>query len=133
MPWTSGTYHAAVFHVYNGEDRTMHDTQWLMDMSYQAMPPPKFRIDCFDAGHYTFTDACRLIPSLMGNGDGCGTGERWNGGEEFTFIAYEKAQAILDSYLTAFMGANLSGYASHEEFLWTNHFPDDIDYQYLLP
>jgi dienelactone hydrolase len=133
MPWTSEAYDAAVFHVYNGEDNTMRDTQFLMDWSYETAPPPKYRIDCPDAGHYTFTDACRLIPSLMGDGDGCGTGERHDGGEPFAFIDYDRAQAILDSYLTAFLGASLSGYVPHAQYLWTNHFPEDIRYQYALP
>ena len=132
LPWSSPDYNAAVFHMYGDEDRTMHDTVFLMDWSYETAPPPKYRIDAFDAGHYTFTDSCILAPSLMGEGDGCGMGERFDGGEPFEYLDYLRAQRILDSYLTAFMGAQLSGYWSHQVFLWHNHFPDEIRYGYFL-
>ena len=133
FPWGSPDYGAAVMHFYGDEDRTMDDTRFLMDWSYEAAPPPKYRIDGPDCGHYSFTDACLLIPSLMGEGDGCGEGERIEGGEPFTFLPHDRAQAILDQYVTAFLGAHLSGYATHQAFLWENHFPDDIRYQYELP
>lgn len=132
MIWYEDDYHAAVLHMYGDEDRTMRDTVFFMDWGYDTAPPPKYRLDAFDGGHYTFTDACLLMPSLMGEGDGCGLGRRFSNDEEFEYLPQDKAQAILSSYTTAMMGFYLSGFESHRDFLLENHFPDEMRYTYTL-
>jgi dienelactone hydrolase len=125
-------FEAPIFYLYGVEDRNLSEPPYVVGECYERSNPPKYRIDCFDAGHYSFSDACRIVPSIVGYGDGCGEGHRLETGQPFEFISYKDAHAILDSYLTAFMGSYLCGYASHAEYLLDNHFPEEIAYTYEL-
>jgi len=126
-------FSASAMFMIGLEDNTMGDVTFLMRYDYDLCPPPKFKLEFFDGGHYTFTDVCILLPSLMGDGDGCGMGERRESGDEFEYIGHDEATAIINSYLTAFYGYNLRGEGHMQAYLFENHFTDDIDYECMFP
>jgi len=114
------------------EDSSVEEFTWLMRVDYRILSPPKFKLEFLDGGHYTFTDACILLPSLFGNKDGCGTGKRRWGGEEFEFIGHDQAFSIINPYATAFFGYNLRGDEHMGDFLEENHAPENIRYRKLM-
>ncbi len=133
VPIFPGNYNAAVMFMIGDEDRTLGDANPWIKLEYNLFPDPKHLMEIHDAGHYTFSDACNLIPTLLGNGDGCGTNTREGTDEEFSFIEKERGDAIITSYITAFFGSYLKSQASMYAYLYTNHFPEDIIYKRSSP
>jgi dienelactone hydrolase len=107
------------------EDKTVGVpyNSWIKKV-YEKSPLPKFLLEFPDGGHYTFTDACGLAPTLFGTGDGCGEGERYEDGSAFTYIDYEQAQFIQHAYITAFLEFALKQDAGYAPWLGSNHFPE---------
>lgn len=133
FPWRAEDFDgASTMWMIALEDDTLGDVTSLMRLDYGILPPPKFKLEFLDGGHYTFTDACILFPSLFGDGDGCGTGERRWGGEPFDFIDHDEAFSIINPYAAAFFGFNLRGDDHMGDFLEENHAPDDIRYRTLM-
>lgn len=133
FPWFYGEFDASLMFMIGLEDNTMGDVTFLMRFAYRISPAPKFKMEFRDGGHYTFTDACLLMPSLMGEGDGCGTGERRWGGEPFEYIDHDAAFEVINAQTTAFFGYNLRSEAHMEEYLRTNQPPEGIYYEYEMP
>ncbi|MBZ0272133.1 hypothetical protein K8I61_08855 [bacterium] len=133
FPWTSPGFDAARFFMFGLEDDSMGDATFLFRYDYAISPSPKVKVEMRDAGHYTFTDACLLLPSLFGDGDGCGMGNRRKTGEPFAFVDHAVAHAVIDPYLTAFYGYNLRGEASMAAFLGVNHAPELIEHESEIP
>ena len=133
FPWFYGDFEASLMFMIGIEDNTMGDVNFLMRLAYNISPAPKFRLEFFDGGHYTFTDVCLLMPSVFGDGDGCGTGERRWTGQEFEFIGHDEAFTIINPYTTAFFGYNLRGEEHMAAYLYDNHAPDDIKYKFEFP
>ena len=128
FPWGGDNFEASLMWMIGLEDETMGDATFLMRYDYRIAPPPKFKLEFKDGGHYTFTDACLLIPSLMGDGDGCGWGERRWTDEPFEYIEHDEAFSIINPYATAFFGFNLRGEEHMAQFLGENHFEEDVNY-----
>jgi len=133
FPWLPEGFDASTMFMIALEDDSMGDMIFFMRWGYDMAVPPKFKLEFFDSGHFTFTDVCDLIPSLMGDGDGCGMGERRATGEPFEFVGHDEAFAVIDSYVTAFFGYNLRSETHMLEFLLENRFPDRIEYDLELP
>lgn len=111
------------------EDHTLPDYIPLFELIHDWAIPPKAMVKMYDSGHYTFTNICDLIPSLMGTGDGCGEGERLRGGGLFEFLEAPIAWRIINTYTTAWLSWHLKG----EDFSYTlthNRFPRYMDYEY---
>ncbi|MCZ7584425.1 MAG: hypothetical protein M5R36_14380 [Deltaproteobacteria bacterium] len=133
FPIWDSAYNDPMMFWYAGEDETMEDVEPLVRfVDFPFAPSPKFLINLFDAGHYTFSDACILIPSLLGNGDGCGEGDRRETDEPFDYIEHDKAMQILNTYNTAFFGYTLKGQEEMLDVLTENLFPEDLDLKYEL-
>lgn len=105
---------------------------WIVGV-YRESPPPKFLIEFPDGGHYTFTDACGMAPTLFGTGDGCGEGNRYEDDSTFTYIDYQWAQTIVHAYATAFFDYTIKESKKYEPWLITNHYPEDIVLSSALP
>jgi len=133
FPWFAKPFDASLMWMIGREDNTMGDIIPLMRFDWRIAPPPKFRLEFYDGGHYTFTDACILVPSILGEEDGCGMGERRWGGAPFEYIEHDYAFSIIDAYATAFFGFNLRGDDHMAEYLTANHFPDDVNYHQRWP
>lgn len=119
--------------MMGAEDRTMGDYNPVVRfIDFPLLPAPKFLLSLYDAGHYTFTDACILIPSLMGDGDGCGDGTRRWTDEPFTFIPYEESTQLINTYLAAFYGYTLKGQEVMLDTLTNNLYPDEMMLMYEL-
>ncbi len=116
------------------EDKTVGNpyNSWIVGV-YENSPPPKFLLQFPDGGHYTFTDACGMTPTLFGTGDGCGEGTRYEDGSSFTYIDHQLAQAIQHAYITAFFDYTLKGVSPYEDWLVRNHYPQDILHSFALP
>ena len=132
FPWGADDFNAALMFAFGLEDNTMDTAYFLFRFDYAIANPPKFKMEFKEGGHYTFTDVCLLIPSLLGDGDGCGSGEhRWTG-EPFDYIEHDKAWSILNPYFTAFYGYNLRGEEHMGQYLEQNHAPDDMKYEWEM-
>ena len=81
-----------------------------------------------DGGHYTFSDACVLLPGYFLT-DGCGQGTRYEDGSTFTFIARLDAYALIDSVATAFFSSQLGGDASMAPLLRGNPSSSQLVYE----
>lgn len=116
-----------MMYMIAGEDRSVANpyNDWIRDV-YERSPTPKFFIEFPDGGHYTFSDACGIAPSLFGTGDGCGQGRRYEDGSPFEFIDYREAQAIQHAYALGFLEYALAGDRRYEPWLTTNHYPGRI-------
>jgi len=130
FPWCDESFSASTIHMIALEDDTMYDAIFVMRWAYSVFPRPKFKMEFINAGHYTFSDSCILLPSLMGDGDGCGIGERHETGEEFEFIDHDLAMEIISSYAVAFFSYVLNGDDSFIEYLSQNGYPDELEYEF---
>jgi len=93
---------------------------------YRRSPPPKLLLEFPDAGHYTFSDACALAPTLFGTGDGCGEGKRLADDSVFSFLDYEVAQIIQRAYITAFLFSMLKEDPSYLAWLDRDHYGEEL-------
>ena len=130
FPWGADDFTASLMFLFGLEDNTMNEAIYLFKFDYMIALPPKFKGEFPDGGHYTFTDACILLPSLMGDADGCGEGERRRTGEPFDYIEHDLAWSILNPYITSFFGFNLRGEAHMADYLTENHASDHMNYAF---
>lgn len=110
------------------EDHTLPDYIPLHSLIYSMMPSPKALIQLFNAGHYSFTDVCSLVPTIMGTGDGCGTGTSIWDETEFEFVDQDTAWLIINSYVTAWLDFQLKG-NEPSDILFKNGFVDYMDFE----
>lgn len=78
---------------------------------YDAMGGAAWLLSIEDAGHFTFSDMCRLV-ELIGL-----TPEEFDDGCSPTNIAVELAHPIINTYATAFLRAHVAGDDTHADFL----------------
>ena len=95
---------------------------------FEGSVPPRAFVSIRDAGHFTFSDACLLLPGLF-LADGCGEGTRFEDGSTFPFIDHDDAFALMDSISAAFFGATLEGDGSLGRLLRANPEPSAMDYE----
>jgi len=128
FPWRPEDFDASLMWFIGQEDNTMGDANFLFRYDYRIARPPKFKLECRDCGHYSFTDACLIVPSLMGDGDGCGQGERRWTGEIFDFLEHDAAWAVMNPLITAFYGFNLRGEEHMAAYLMADHTTEMFDW-----
>ncbi|MDP8256220.1 MAG: dienelactone hydrolase family protein [Candidatus Alcyoniella australis] len=104
IPSYPQNYQTATMFWLSREDNTMFDTDELIMLGYETAPAPKVMLEVLRGGHYSPTDACSFIPSLMGEGDGCGMGEYDETGDPFEFLPPDQAKFLLNTYLASFFG-----------------------------
>lgn len=95
---------------------------------FEGSVPPRAFASLRDAGHFTFSDGCVLLPGFFLT-DGCGEGTRFEDGSTFPFIDHDQAFALMDAISTAFFGATLQGDAALGRLLRANPAPDAMDYE----
>ncbi|MBZ0271512.1 hypothetical protein K8I61_05715 [bacterium] len=122
---------AALMLMSGGEDRTVDEWHPVSDGG--ANPSDGVYIEILDAGHYTFSNACFLFPTIAGAGDGCGEGKRGGDGEAFDYIDPALAFDIMNSYITAFFGYHLKGQDDMLPALTTNRYPGEILHRVAPP
>jgi dienelactone hydrolase len=66
--------------------------------------PPVWLVEFADAGHWSFSDVCGLVPQF---GPGCGEAERQTDGTPFTYLDNELARDITATYAARFFAAQL--------------------------
>lgn len=132
FPWYPDGFSASVMFMIALEDDTMYEAIPVARFAYDIFPTPKFKLELINAGHYTFSDACILVPSLMGDGDGCGIGERHETGEQFEFIGHDLAMQLISSYAVSLFKYILEGQSFFSEFLKENHYSSEMIYEFEL-
>jgi dienelactone hydrolase len=132
FPWRPEEFDASLMFFIGQQDDTMGDATFLFRYDYQIAIPPKFKLECKDGGHYTFTDACLMVPSIIGNEDGCGQGERKWTGEPFDFIEHDAAWAVQNPYITAFFGFNLRGEKHMATYLTEDHTTEPYTWMWRM-
>ncbi|MFN7953724.1 MAG: hypothetical protein U0610_18500 [bacterium] len=111
-----------------GEDKTVGvEANDAMRQISDASAPPRAFADLLDAGHFTFSDACVLLPGFFGS-DGCGEGTRIADGSTFPFIGHDESWAILDATTTALFLATLTDDASAGAFLRRNPARAEVEF-----
>ena len=128
IPLLPPDFDTPIMTMFGSEDRTMHNWEFLIRFNYTMRPPPKIMLDFINGGHYTFTDACVLLPTLLGQGNGCGSSRRFDTGEEFDFIDHDQAFKIINTYVTAFFGSYLKEQESMFYHLYMNIEPSEVIY-----
>jgi len=133
LPFFPEGFSTPVMYMLGHEDRTLGELQNAqVRLTYAGTPSTRFMVELYDAGHYTFTDACGLAPSLFGGGDGCGTGHHYCDGSEFEYISAEAGYEIINAYSTAFLGYTLKGLSEYLDYLMSEHFPGRFAYSFRL-
>ncbi|MBW2652482.1 MAG: dienelactone hydrolase family protein [Deltaproteobacteria bacterium] len=128
IPLLPPDFDTPIMTMFGSEDHTMHDWEFLIRYNYMDRPPPKIMLDFINGGHYTFTDACVLLPTLFGQGNGCGSSRRFDTGEEFDFIDHDQAFKIINTYVTAFFDSYLKEQESTFYHLYMNIEPAEVIY-----
>ncbi|MDP8222559.1 MAG: alpha/beta fold hydrolase [Candidatus Lernaella stagnicola] len=113
------------------EDHTLSGYTRLFRLIWRKAPPPRLKIEFYLGGHYTYTDACSLTPSLFGEGDGCGTGESVHTGEPIEFIDSTLGLEITNRYTTAWLEWRLLD-LPHLNVITQNLYPEHIDHKVQL-
>jgi len=130
FPYCKDDFSCATMFMIALEDDTMYEAMPVTRAAYSIFPTPKFKLELMDAGHYTFSDACILVPSLIGDGDGCGIGHRHKTGEEFEFIEHDLAMELISSYAVSFFSYVLKGQDFFVDYLGENNYPDEMNYDF---
>ncbi len=113
---------AASMFLWGQQDSVMGPfLDWHLEV-HESMPPPRYRLEFVDTGHFAFSDLCEFVPDLAEE-NGCGTGPTLDGTGEFTNPDHDVLHAALGAYSTAFFGAVLFDREDLEQYLAVNHFP----------
>ncbi len=130
LPWGMAKYSTPSMFLWGNEDVTLNDYIHFIELGYVLASAPKYGLRFMSAGHFSFTDLCIFIPTLLGVGDGCGEGIRRNTGEPFTFTEPDRMAEITNNYVLAFVKSTLYHDEEASEYLTQNHYAGDIEYMY---
>jgi len=84
----------------------------LLRTNAEEAPAPVWLIELEDAGHWSVSNLCGLVPDFAA---GCGEGERHSRGREgerFEYLPVRRAIELAQRYVTAFFLAQLTGDAA---------------------
>lgn len=94
---------------------------------FDLILPPKGFLNLLDAGHFTFSNMCDIIPDF---GDGCGTGRRIRDGTPLTYIPPSLAHRVISGLTTAWFGLYLKGNPRYEDTLMNAPTPEGVRLEY---
>lgn len=124
--WFSNT--PTLFMIAGEDDTIQEDMNKVIRWQYETFAPPKFSLELLDAGHFTYSNMCDLIPDF---GDGCGVGERHeNPGTYFPYPDAFLAFDTINYYTLAFFGYFIKGQTEYMDYLKQEPFQDQIRYEY---
>jgi pimeloyl-ACP methyl ester carboxylesterase len=129
FPWFYRNYRAHTMYAFGLEDQTLQDILLAFEAGYLLTPPPKFSLGFFNAGHFSFSDICVMMPSLI-HEDGCGTGRRVETGQPFTFIEHRQFFEVLNTYVLAFLNNALYQDEDARDELSYNRYPAVMEYAF---
>jgi dienelactone hydrolase len=87
----------------------------LLRANFEAANPPVWLVEFADAGHWSFSDVCGLVPAFD---PGCGEGERQTRpGTQFTYLDNELARGTASAYAARFFAAHLRDEAAADAAL----------------
>jgi predicted dienelactone hydrolase len=108
-----------VLYVVAREDNSIAEIgNNFIRQNFEQAPGPIRKVEVSDAGHWSFSDICRLGDQYFL--PGCGAGVRQTiPGESFTYLPIEEGIGIGQAYVTAFFLAELNGDAAARAYLET--------------
>lgn len=87
----------------------------ILRTNFTSANTPAWKIEFSDAGHWSFSDICSLIPGFQ---PGCGEGQRQtNPSEAFTYLDNQLARDLSATKITAFFAMTLRGEAEARDQL----------------
>lgn len=111
-----------------GEDDTIERAgNEGVEAVFHLIPPPKGFLDLLDAGHFTFSNMCEIIPDF---GDGCGTGKRITDRTPLTYVPTALVHPFIAGFTTAWFGLYLKGDPRYREALLKPRVPEGVRLQY---
>lgn len=125
----SDTYRAATLLMLATEDHTIGlEGNENVRRTFARIPGPRFLAEIVDAGHFSFSIACRSGTGL-GNGDGCGQGERLEDGSRFEYVDDMRVWRLIDAYSAALFGRYIEGIREYDDVLAGNLDPEILRYR----
>jgi dienelactone hydrolase len=117
------------FFMIAGEDDTIQEEMnKVIRWQYETFAPPKFSLELLDAGHFTYSNMCDLIPDF---GDGCGVGERHERpGEYFPYPDAKLTFDTINYYTIAFFGYFIKEQPEYMEYLKQEPYQDQMRYEF---
>lgn len=95
--------------------------------NFRVANPPVWKIEVADAGHWSFSNICGLVPGFQA---GCGSGIRQTvPGQSFEYLPVTTAVPIVQRYVTAFFAAQFLGDTSALSVLITASPVDLVEVQ----
>ncbi len=130
FPWGLRHFDTPTLFAFGQEDRTIDDYLFTVKLGYVLAPAPKYSLNFINAGHYSFSDLCILVPTLAGQEDGCGDGTRRSTGETFSFLEHEHMTEIINAYMLAFLKSVFYSDEQARQYLAQNHFSEEVFYNF---
>lgn len=110
--------------MIGGEDDTIdQEGNEGVEAAYDLILPPKGLLNLLDAGHFTFTNMCDIIPDF---GDGCGKGTRITDGSPLEYVTPAQAHAVVNGFTTAWFGLYLKEDPRYAVALRNPRIPPDV-------
>ena len=120
---TVADLHVPLFFMRADEDNSIGVAgDFVLDENFKSATSPVWKANVSDAGHWSFTDICGIIPEFHA---GCGAGVRQTNGAAFEYLDITRGRAIAQAYTTAFFAAKLAKAAAGEAYLGSSR-PEGI-------
>jgi dienelactone hydrolase len=104
-----------LFFLVAAEDNSIGELgNGLIRLNYDDANPPVWKAEVKDAGHWSFTNICGLVPDFDA---GCSNDVRQTNGEPFTYVDVDAARGVAAAYTTAFFAATLRDDPVGREYL----------------
>ena len=113
---TVSALHVPLYFVKANEDHSIGQLgNQFIDSNYASANPPAGLLQVADAGHWSFTDICGIVPGFLA---GCAKDPtRQADGTPFTYLDADVARGIAQAYVTAFFLSSLNGDAAAQAYL----------------
>lgn len=102
---TMKSLNVPIFFLVAKEDNSIGEIgNGIIRQNYKDANPPVWKAEVADAGHWSFTDICGLVPEFDA---GCSEDVRQTTGEPFTYVDIDVARGVAEAYVAAFFAATL--------------------------
>lgn len=117
---TVNALHVPLFFLLAEEDNSIGSIgNAFIEQNFADANPPAYELDVADAGHWSVTDICGVVPDFDA---GCTTEDaRQTNGEDFVYADPRAVRGIAASYVTAFFLATLEDDAAALDYVRGAH------------
>ncbi len=114
----------AMFMVAGKDQTVKEEGNNLEKWEFNMNDGPSFFVDFVNAGHFTFSNMCDLVPDF---GDGCGEEEK--NGKIIKFVDYRYAAKLIDYYAVSFFNYYLKGEKEYMKYILHNPDPNEVKFE----